>query len=185
MATVASPKLITAEEFMAADLGEGTFELVRGEVVLLPPTMPKHGRVCSKIGFVLESFGRQTRYGYSLLGSAVATERGPDTVRAPDVCFFSQARWPESEIGDGLPPVPPDLAVEVVSPRDRPGEIHRKIGEYLDAGVPLVWVVYPTRRRVAVYRPGGEEPIVLKEDDVMENFPELPGFRCPVSDFFV
>jgi Uma2 family endonuclease len=185
MATVAQPKLMTAEEFMAADLGEGTFELVRGEVVPVPPTMPKHGRVCSKTIRILDTFGVQSGYGYCLTGSAVATERGPDTVRAPDVCFYSHARWPESEIGDGLPPVPPDLAVEVVSPRDRPAGILRKVVEYLEAGVPLVWVVYPKRRRVAVYRPGEEEPIILKEDDVMENFPELPGFRCRVSDLFV
>ena len=45
MATVAEPKLLTAEEFMAADLGEGTFELVRGEIIELPPAMPEHG-VC-------------------------------------------------------------------------------------------------------------------------------------------
>jgi Uma2 family endonuclease len=81
--------------------------------------------------------------------------------------------------------VPPDLAVEVVSPSNRPGELLRKIGEYLAAGVPLVWVVYPKRRRVAVYRPDEEEPTVLKEDEYLENLPELPGFRCPVSAFFV
>jgi Uma2 family endonuclease len=184
MATAVQTKLMSAEEFMAADLGEGTFELVRGEVVEVPPTMPKHGRICSKTIRILDTFGVQSGYGYCLAGSAVATERGPDTVRAPDVCFFSQARWPESEIGDGLPPVPPDLAVEIVSPRDRPGEIHRKIGEYQEAGVLLIWVVYPQRRCVAVYRPG-EAPTVLKEGDVLENVAELPGFRCPVSDFFV
>ena len=44
MATVAPTKLMTAEEFMKADLGEGTFELVRGEVVEVPPPMPEHGR---------------------------------------------------------------------------------------------------------------------------------------------
>ncbi len=185
MATAVKTKLLTAEEFMAADLGAGNFELVRGEVIEVPPTMPKHGRVCSKIGFALEWFGRQTGYGYSLLGSAVATERGPDTVRGPDVCFYSHARWPESEIGDGLPPVPPDLAVEVVSPRDRSAGILRKVVEYLEAGVSLVWVVYPKKRRVAVYRPDEEEPIILEEDDFLENFAELPGFRCPVSDLFV
>jgi len=185
MATVAQPKLLTAEEFMAADLGEGKFELVRGEVIPMPPTRPKHGRICTKIGFALESFGQQTGYGYCLTGSAVATERGPDTVRGPDVCFYSHARWPESEIGDGLPPVPPDLAVEVVSPRNRSGELLRKIGEYLETGVPLVWVVYPKTRRVAVYRSDEEEPIIFKDGEFLENFPELPCFRCPVAAFFV
>ena len=138
MATVAEPKLLTAEEFMAADLGEGNFELVRGEVVEVPPAMPDHGRVCMKASFVLETYGRQTGLGYALTNdSAVLTERGPDTVRGPDVCFYSHTRWPESQLGDGLPPVPPDLAVEVVSPRNHPSEMLRKISEYLAVGVSL------------------------------------------------
>jgi Uma2 family endonuclease len=186
MATVAQPKLMTAEEFMAADLGEGRFELVRGEAVEVPPAMPEHGRTCANALFVLETYGRQSGFGYALSNdTAVVTERGPDTVRGADVCFYSHARWPRSQLGNTLPPVPPDVAVEVVSPGDRRGEIHRKIGEYLDAGVLLIWVVYPKRRRVAVYRHDEEEPTVFKEDEFLENFPELPGFRCPVSDFFV
>src|SRR5438105_39942 len=130
MATVAQPKLMTAEEFMAADLGEGRFELVRGEVVEVPPAMPEHGRIFANSLFVLETYGRQSGLGYALSNdTAVVTERGPDTVRGADVCFFSHARWPRSQLGNTLPPVPPDVAVEVVSPRNRRGEIHRKIGE--------------------------------------------------------
>ena len=49
MATDVTTKLLTAEEFMAADLGDGNFELVRGEVIKLPPAMPEHGRVCVNV----------------------------------------------------------------------------------------------------------------------------------------
>jgi Uma2 family endonuclease len=101
------------------------------------------------------------------------------------VCFYSHARWPRSQVGRTLPPVPPDLAVEVVSPSNRAGKLHRKIGEYLDAGALMVWVVYPIRRRVTVYRPDEEEPITFKDGEFLENFPELPGFRCAVADFFL
>jgi Uma2 family endonuclease len=186
MATVSKPKLLTAEEFMAADLGEGTFELVRGEVVEMPPPLPEHGRVCGRAFFVLETYGRQTGSGYALTNdSAVLTERGPDTVRGPDVCFYSHTRWPESQVGQSLPPVPPDLAVEVVSPRNRPGEMRKKIQEYLEVGVSLVWVIDPPRRRVAAYRPGDLFPVFSEEGDVLESIPELPGFRCLVADFFI
>jgi Uma2 family endonuclease len=185
MATVTQSKLMTAEEFMAADLGEGTYELVQGEVIAMPPPMPEHGVVCNNAAGILWNYSRESGHGYSLCNdSPVLTERDPDTVRGADVCFYSHARWPRSQVGNTLPPVPPDLAVEVVSPRNRPGEIHRKIGEYHEAGVPLVWVIYPKRRCVVVYRPQ-EEPTVLKEGEILENFPELPGFRCPVADFFV
>jgi Uma2 family endonuclease len=184
MATASQPKLMTAEEFMAADLGEGRFELVRGEVIEVPPPMPEHGRVVSKVGFALESFGRTTGYGYCLSESAVATEDGPDTVRGPDVSFYSHARWPEHQVGRGLPPIPPDLAVEVASPGNRRGPILKKVTEYLQAGVLMVWVVYPKRRYVAVYRAEDDEPIFFREGEILEGLPELPGFRCPVSDFF-
>jgi len=186
MATVSKPKLLTAEEFMAADLGDGCFELVRGEVVEVPPGMPDHGRVCGKAFFVLETYGRETGLGYTLSNdSAVVTERGPDTVRGPDVCFYSHTRWPESRLGEGLPPVPPDVAVEVVSPGNRPGEMLKKISEYLAVGVSLVWVIDPPRRRIALYRPGDSFPVFFNEGEILENLPELPGFRCPVADLLI
>ena len=89
MATVTQTKLMTAEEFMAADLGEGRYELVRGEVIEVPPPMPEHGRVCMNISFILESYGRRTVIGYALSNVAgVLTERDPDTVRGPDHLFL-------------------------------------------------------------------------------------------------
>jgi Uma2 family endonuclease len=186
MATATTTKLMTAQEFMAADLGAGNFELVRGEVVEVPPAMPEHGRVCGDVFYVLETYGRQTGRGYALSNdSAVQTERNPDTVRGADVCFYTHARWPRSEVGLDLPPVPPDLAVEVVSPGNRPGELYRKISEYLAAGVSLVWVVYPKQRCIVIHRPDGGAPLVLREDQVIENLPELPGFRCTVAEFFL
>jgi Uma2 family endonuclease len=161
------------------------FELVRGEIIEMPPPMPEHGRVVVNAGFALESFGRQSGFGYCLSASAVLTERGPDTVRGPDISFYSQARWPRSEVGRGLPPIPPDLAVEVVSPSDRPGKISAKVAEYQGVGIPLIWVVYPASRVVVIHRSDGQPPLVLREGDAIENLPELPGFRCPVADFFV
>jgi Uma2 family endonuclease len=186
MATATETKLMTAEEFMAADLGDGIFELVRGEVKELPPAMPEHGRVCGNAYYVLESYGRQCGLGYALSNdSAVLTERGPDTVRGADVCYYSHSRWPRAEVGSSLPPVPPDVAVEVVSPGNRLAKIMTKVAEYLEVGIALVWVVYPKRRQVVIYRVNGEETMSLHEQDVIENLPELPGFRCTVSDFFV
>jgi Uma2 family endonuclease len=186
MATDATTKLLTAEEFMAADLGDGNFELVRGEVIELPPAMPEHGFVCINIGALLWNYGRQTGVGYPISNdSAVVTERGPDTVRGADICFYREDRWPRSQVGSKLPPVQPDLVVEVISPGNRRAKMLNKVAEYLDSGVPLVWVVYPKKKAVAIYRSVDEPPEVLKHDAVIENLPELPGFRCSVADFFL
>ena len=185
MATVAQTKLLTAEDFMASNLGEGNFELVRGEIVELPPAMPKHGVVCANVAGSLWDYGRRSGYGYALSNdSAVVTERDPDTVRGPDVCFYSHARWPRADVDKGLPPVAPDLAVEVVSPGNRAAKISTKIAEYQAVGTLLVWVVYPASRTVVIHRLDDEPPIVLRDGALIENLPELPGFRCSVSDFF-
>jgi Uma2 family endonuclease len=186
MATATQAKLMTAEEFMAADLGDGTFELVRGEVIEVPPPMPEHGRVCVNTGFVLETYGRQSGRGYALSNdSAVLTERDPDTVRGADIAFYSHERWPRSEVGKTVPPVAPDVAVEVYSPGNRPGTMSRKVAEYLSAGALMVWVIYPASRSIAIHRSDDQPPLVLHDGDVIEGLLELPGFRCAVADFFI
>jgi Uma2 family endonuclease len=183
MATVTKP--ITAEAFMQMDLGEGIHELVRGEVIDVPQPMPEPGRVAFTTGFVLELYGCQTGYGYVLTNdSAVLTERGPDTVRGADVCYYSHARWPREKIGKGLIPVPPDLVVEVYSPGNRPAAMRAKVNEYLDAGVLMVWVIPPVKRQLVLYRPDDFPETIYNESGTVENLPELPGFRCAVSEFF-
>jgi Uma2 family endonuclease len=185
MATAAQTRLLTAEEFMAADLGEGRFELIRGEIVEMPPPMPEHGRVQLNVAFLLESFARQSGFGFCMTECPVLAERNPDTVRGADITFYSHARWPRAQVANKLPPVPPDLAVEVVSPGNRIAQIIKKVSEYLEVGVSLVWVIYPKRRHVAIYRKTDDEQMMFGEDAVIENLPELPGFRCSVRDFFV
>ena len=79
--------------------------------------------------------------------------------------------------------MPPDLAVEVISPSDEPGDIARKKDLYRRAGVPLVWWVDPKRRMVAVYR-DGELLAELGEGDELDGGDVLPGFRLPVAEIF-
>jgi Uma2 family endonuclease len=178
--------LITAEEFLRMDLGPGHFELIKGRLVEFPLALPEHGRIGMSTGFVLEDYGRRSGYGFALCNDTVVlTERGPDTVRGPDVCFYRQARWPREQVGRVLPPVPPDLAVEVVSRGNSAAKILAKVSEYLAVGVPAVWVVYPKGRKVQIHRPHDDGPVVLSEVDVLEDLPELPGFRRPVADLFL
>lgn len=185
MATAVPPKLLTAEEFMSLDLGEGMHELVRGEIVDVPPPMPEHGVICANIVGLLFMYGRQSGHGYVLGNdSPVVTKRDPDTVRGADVCFYSHARWPREAVGTKLPPVPPDVVVEVFSPGNRLWEIHAKVSEYLLVGVPLVLLVYPKTKQVGVYRPDEPFPTVLEESATLENLAELPGFRLRVGEFF-
>ena len=170
---------------MKMDLGEGLHELVRGKIVAYPYGTHLHGYVCAQITCALGGYERQFETGYTLCnGVALWTEREPDTVRGVDVSFYTHARWPITEGDEEIPTIPPDLAVEVAESGEARSTILARLHEYLNAGSPLAWAVYPKGRLVLIFRPHDACPMVLTEADVIADLPELPGFRCPVADFF-
>ncbi|MGL6095767.1 MAG: Uma2 family endonuclease [Fimbriiglobus sp.] len=108
-------------------------------------------------------------------------ERDPDTVCGPGVSFYSLARCPEPP-GDYFP-IPPDLAVEVLSPSDRQSAVREKVQQYLAAGAREVWVADPETRTVMVYR-GSLRGAEYDEADTLDGGDVLPGFACQVADLF-
>ena len=97
MSTGSTTKLLKAEEFFDwVHLPENTnkwFELVRGEVIELPPPTKPHGVVCINVGYVLSSYSRHRRKGYVTGNdSGVILEHDPDTVRGPDVAYYEDAQ---------------------------------------------------------------------------------------------
>jgi Uma2 family endonuclease len=77
--------------------------------------------------------------------------------------------------------VPPDLAVEVLSPADRAGDVAHKVGEYLGVGVRLLCVVDPNKDGAVVYRPG-HTPRSIRKDGALDGEDVLPGFSCPLQE---
>jgi Uma2 family endonuclease len=75
----------------------------------------------------------------------------------------------------------PDLAVEVLSPDDRPGEVLEKVADWLKAGCRLVWVVDPERRLARIYRADGSETHITHEGS-LDGEDVLPGFRQPLAE---
>jgi Uma2 family endonuclease len=82
---------------------------------------------------------------------------------------------------DDFADVAPDLAVEVVSPGDRPRALLDKVGEYMQAGVRLVWVIDPKRGEAASYR-SMTDVRRLKPTDSLDGEDVLPGFRCSLAE---
>jgi Uma2 family endonuclease len=107
----------------------------------------------------------------------------PGKVRKMDVSFIRKERLPEGLTSEGYLYIPPDLAVEVVSPNDLWYDVVAKLEEYLNAGVPLIWVIDPEVRIVHVYRGDGSVS-KLHEKDELSGEDVVPGFRCPVSAIF-
>jgi Uma2 family endonuclease len=104
--------------------------------------------------------------------------------RRPDVAFVSYERWPrETPVPDDAWPVAADLAVEVISPTDRAEAALAKVKEYLDAGVRLVWVVYPALRVVHVFE-SFTTIRVVSGADILDGGTVVPGFQIPLSALF-
>jgi Uma2 family endonuclease len=177
---MATRTLLTGEDLLKMRDGEKSYELVRGELIEMPPPGIVHGRRASRIAWLLEGFVQQNDLGIVCVESGFYIERDPDTVRGPDVMFFSRDRLdPDAEI-EGYPELPPDLAVEIVSPSDSLQSILEKVEEYLRAGVRLVWVVYERSKSVTVY----PSEVTLDEEDSLEGGDVLPGFSVQVSALF-
>ncbi len=107
-----------------------------------------------------------------------------DQVRFPDVAFISYDHIPPD--ADPFTPVPdwiPTLAVEVLSPSNTKKEMARKLRNYFEAGVELVWYVDPTDRTVRVYH-SVESVVTLTESDDLDGEQVLPGFRLSIRDWF-
>ena len=187
MSTATATAPMTADEFSdwcSRPENDGRwFELVRGEVIELPAPTKKHGVVSFNVAFALGLHVRHTRTGYLTTNDAgTLLERDPDTVRGPDVAFFTDANRYD-DLHPKYGEEPPILAVEVLSPNDRASQVLAKVDDYLRNGVRVVWLVDPEGRTVRVYRPN-QPTTNLTADDEITGGDELPGFRCSLREFF-
>lgn len=181
MSTVAH--LITAEELFNMGISQRC-ELVKGEVRYMSPSGFEHGRVIIKLSRLLANHVEDQRLGVVLGAETGFTlARNPDTVRGADVSFISAARLPSGSHPVGYWEGAPDLAVEVISPSDRRGQIEEKVREYLAAGSRLVWVIHPARKTITVHR-ADSSVNVLHEKDTLDGEDVVPGFRCTVAEIF-
>ncbi len=184
MTTITETKLLTADDLLRLDAEGVRGELIRGVLCETMATGIEHGRIVTSLVIELGTFVRPTALGTLVASdSGVWLERDPDTVREPDIAFFSAERMPLNARITGYAEVPPDLVVEVASPSDSRREVHDKAHMWLNHGVRLVWVVQPETRTVDVYGPA-EEIATLGEQDTLDGLDVLPGFSCDVSAVF-
>ncbi len=181
MTTATDIRLLTAD-----DLPELYREGVRGELIrgVLHETMPtgqEHGEIVVNLVLELGRFVKSRKLGRLTASDAgVWLERDPDTVREPDVAFFSAERMAPGVRVIGYSETVPDLVAEIVSPGDSRREIREKAWMWVDHGVRMVWVVHPDTRTVEVYRPD-QEVAILGEHDRIAGMDVAPGFSCAVS----
>jgi Uma2 family endonuclease len=178
-------KLITADEFfqMPEPADGSKQELVKGVIVTVAQPGFRHGEVQTTIAFILKSFLKSHPIGRVIVESGVRTDHDPDSVRGPEVSFWSFERLPAEQRPIGYPEVAADLCVEVRSPSQSRRELREKVREYLANGVRMVWVVEADDQTVTVYRQPGEGRI-FSEDAILTGEDVIPGFQSRVAEFF-
>ena len=169
--------MTTADELLRLNMPDARTELVRGELVVREPAGYCHGNVAARLLVAIGGFVEPRGHGWVFTAeTGFRLRTNPDTVRAPDVAFVRRDRLPDPP-PRGYAALAPDLVVEVLSPDDRPGEVLSKVGDWLEAGTSLVWVVDPERRMARVYRADGTQDN-LGGADRLDGETVLPGFEC-------
>lgn len=182
MSTVAAAPGMTPEVFLAIP-NKDHFELVDGQLVEVNVSLLS-SLVGGEILSVLRDYCRPNNFGYVWPADVHLRCFADRTkLRKPDVTFVARERFAVERLEEGFLDIAPDLVVEVVSPNDLAYEIDKKIREYLDAGVSLVWVVNPDLRWVWVHRHDGTTS-GLSESDELNGENVLPGFRYPIAALF-
>lgn len=175
---------ITLEEFEALPEDQSErMEVVRGELVERMSPGLEHSQLQGEILLLLKLWAKQGNHGFVGPEASYVLEATPLTLRTPDVSYWSNAKHPSGKLSARPGRFPPDLAVEVISPSERPHIVLAKVTDYLVAGVALIWTVWPEERQVIVYTQE-DAPRTYRGSDLLE-FPEvLPGFSCTVDDLF-
>ncbi len=182
-------QFISADRFLeladAPEYQDRVLDLVEGVIIEMPRPKRIHGVVVARLTIKIGNHVGQNDLGEVTSGDpGFVLERndyGRDTVRGLDIAFISKSR----QLG---PPdfswyeLGPDLAVEVISPGNKAGDIHLKVMQLLSAGTRLVWLVYLESRTVAAHTAGGA--VTLTEADTLSGGDVLPGFELRVGDIF-
>jgi Uma2 family endonuclease len=159
-------------------------EWVRGRALQKVSPQERHARAQFHIVSLVGLWAEQT--GAGRVGTEWEFRIGPpgEDLRplVPDVAFLSYERigYDDDEAAQ-IPRVAPDVAFEVVSPRDRKVDIEHKIGVYLASGTRAVVLVDPARQTATVHDISGVAR--LASSDVFSH-EALPGFAVQVARFF-
>ena len=174
---------ITAEQFSQMSFPDARTELVDGEVIRVVPPGFDHADISASLIYELRHFVKEHGLGSVVSKLGFILKRNPDLVRAPDVAFIGNEGLKAHGRTRKFWPGPPDLAVEVLSPEDRASEVLRKVGDYLEAGARLVWVVDPENQRLSTYRSLHEVRSYGISEEISGQ-DVLPGFSLKVSEIF-
>jgi Uma2 family endonuclease len=178
-----APGRATVQDVIDIQDREGVLcELVAG-VLVEKPVGYSESLLATVIVELLNAFVRSRNLGH-VTGEAGTMRLMPDLVRIPDVAYTSWARLPGGQRPkERVPPLVPNIVVEILSEGNTPAEMAEKRRIYFEAGVDLVWEIDAPRRSATAYRSLTDFD-QFGENDRLQGGAVLPGFELPLAEVF-
>jgi Uma2 family endonuclease len=176
---VTTGTLLSAEEFDRLPAEEGRrYELLEGELVELSSPTPEHNDIQMTLGTALRAYmsGKRGR-----VWPVTEFSFGADRLQ-PDVAVFADQRWQQVNRRKVPVSMPPDIAVEIISPSESAVHVEKKIDVYLRHGVKEVWILHSMETpHLYVHQRGS-----VRRLDIGDSLstPILPGWSIRVREIF-
>ena len=178
----ATGRRLTLDEFLALPEEKPALEYVDGEVVQKVSPQTWHSALQAEWTVGLRAIARPGRLAH-VFPEHRSTYGGRSTV--PDVAVYRWGRIPRDARGRLVNQVriPPDIAIEIVSPDQSLTVLAQKCVTFLEQGSEIALLVNPEDESVIRAR-RGESPQTLRGDDRIDLDSVLPGFQLTVRELF-
>jgi Uma2 family endonuclease len=174
---------LTYEDYCALPEDGKRYQLIEGDVDVTPAPTTTHQRVSQNLESVLRDHVRRNRLGV-LFHAPIDVLLALDTVVQPDIVFVSRER--RSLVTERGVEGPPDLVVEVLSPRTRRLDRTTKMRLYARCGVREYWLVDPEAQSLEILRLSGATYVLAQAASGMETTSSelFPGFTLALEAIF-
>ena len=148
-----------------------------GDFEIMPPPFPETSRKNMDIDAQLYIWAKKDKSGVCFESSAKFTLPS-GAKRMPDAAWILRERYyalSEIERSERFARIAPDFIIELRSKSDRLKNLQNKMGEYIENGVRLGWLIDPYEKQVHVYRADKtvevfDNPKTVSGEDVLKGF---------------
>jgi len=179
---------MTVEQFEQFPMEDGwTYELHEGRLVSMPGPGREHGRIQTKLTVMLSNYLATHQLGtlYSTSCYNLPLSNNQEELLCPDLSYILPTHDVGVTMRGSYPVLAPDLVIEIGSPRDTRPKVADNVAIYLQAGVQLIWVVWPALQTIEVWLPSSPaRPTTISGNETLDGLHVIPGFQCAAHEVF-
>jgi Uma2 family endonuclease len=171
---------LSLEQFLRLPEAKPALEYIDGMVVQKESPKRIHSSLQLDIGAEIRAFARPRHLG-RIYPELRCTFGGRSLV--PDLSYFRRGKIPRDPDGKQADDIhlPPDLAIEILSPGQTVRNLTLRLNWSLRNGVRLAWLLQPRKERAFVFRPGREVQVVGRSE-FLDGEEVIPGFRISLDE---